>query len=70
MKEGRLVQMRLSNQQFKIFNAVAREEGATKANILRKSIQLTSIMKNYQRQGRSLFWEDPKTKTRIKVILL
>jgi hypothetical protein len=68
-KESKLVQAKLSEKDFKTLNSCAREKGISTTDLLRKGIQLLLIMKKFEKEGKPLLWEDPKTKQKTRIII-
>ena len=48
------VQVRFSDEVYQGLDRLAREEGITLSDALRKSIQLFALLRNYQKEGKDL----------------
>ena len=62
-------QMRLADEIYEAIKEIADERRTTVADVIREGLEAYAIGAFYAREGRSLFWEDPRTGERAEVMI-
>ena len=65
----KLVQVRLGEAVHKGLEEIARDEGVSITDILRKSIQFYAIGRNYRKEGKTLVFLNPKSGEKVEVLI-
>jgi hypothetical protein len=62
-------QIRLSDEVYEAIKDIADERKTSIADVIRESLEVYAIASTYAREGRRLFWDDPRTGERAEVLI-
>jgi hypothetical protein len=62
-------QIRLADEVYEVIKEIADERKTSIADVIRESLELYAIASTYAKEGRSLIWEDPRTRERAEVLI-
>jgi hypothetical protein len=67
--EMKSFQVRLSSDVYDVVKEMAEERNTSIADIIRDSLEARAIAAAYVREGKRLYWEDPRTKERVEILI-
>lgn len=62
-------QVRLSDETHDVLAEMARDRKTSLADVVRDSLEVYSIASMFAREGRRLYWDDPRTGERAEVLI-